>query len=302
MHVTKARVLLLGARGQLGQRLCAEAQAQGWSLLAWDRRALDIRDPVALRRQIGACAPDVIINAAGFTQVDLAEQAVDTAFAVNATAPAHLARVAQAVGAILIHLSTDYVFDGRKGAPYTETDAPNPLGVYGASKLAGEQAVQAYCARHLIVRTAWLFDPLGPNFVRTLLRLAATQTSVRIVADQRGAPTRGQDLARALLHMARQALQPGFADWGLYHFAGRPQISWFEFAQAIVTAAWQQGLLAGKPALVPISSAEYVCAARRPLDSRLDCSKIAAHFAIEPSDWQPGLQDLRPFLPPVQPD
>ena len=299
MNISKARVLLLGAQGQFGQRLQQVALAQDWSLQAWDRTALDIRDLARLTQQVSVLAPDIIINAAAYTQVDQAEQETETAFGVNAVGPAQLATVAQDLGAILIHLSTDYVFDGRKSAPYVETDEPKPLGVYGASKLAGEVEVQARCAKHLILRTAWLFDPAGSNFVRTVLRLARSQSSLRIVADQWGSPTCAQDLACAVLRVAREALQPDFVDWGLYHCAGSPQVSWFEFAEAIIQAAWQQGLLAYQPALIPITSAEYACAARRPLNSRLDCSKIAARFGIPPSDWQHALQELRPYLTPV---
>ncbi|GAA4492472.1 dTDP-4-dehydrorhamnose reductase [Pseudaeromonas paramecii] len=299
MQIQEARIVLLGAGGQLGRRLQAQAMSLGIALQAFDRHCLNIQDGASLACRLRECSPHIIINAAGYTQVDLAEQAVETAFAVNAAGPGHLAAVAQDLGAVLIQVSTDYVFDGHKSAPYVETDEPNPLGVYGASKLAGEAEVQARCAKHLILRTAWLFDPAGSNFVRTVLRLAHSRSSLRIVADQWGSPTCAQDLAGAVLSMACEALQPDFVDWGLYHYAGSPSVSWFEFAEAIIQAAWQQGLLAYQPALFPIPSAEYACAARRPLNSRLDCSKIAARFGIPPSDWRRALQDLRPYLTPV---
>lgn len=299
MQIQEARIVLLGAGGQLGRRLQAQALSLGIPLQAFDRHCLNLQDEASLAFQLRECSPHIIINAAGYTQVDLAEQAVETAFAVNATGPGHLASVAHDLGAVLIHVSTDYVFDGCKSAPYVETDTPNPLGVYGASKLAGEAAVQAHCTRHLILRTAWLFDPAGRNFVRTVLRLAQSQTSMRIVADQYGTPTCAQDLAFAVLHMAREALQPGFSDWGLYHFAGSPQVSWFEFAETVIQAAWQQDLLTHKPELIPITSEKYVCAARRPKNSRLDCSKITARFGIQPSDWRLALLDLHPYLIPV---
>ena len=287
------KYLITGADGQIGNRLTALLHGKA-DVFAADRRTLDItrRDDV-LQAALAFC-PDVIINAAAYTAVDDAEREPEAAFAVNAAGAAHLAQAAQTVGAAMVQISTDYVFDGRRAAPYRETDQPSPLNVYGQSKYAGEQAVQAACARHLIVRTAWVFGKHGGNFVKTLLRLGR-QHVLNVVDDQRGNPTYADDAATALLHMAEQAAQ-GKAAWGVYHFAGDTAVSRDEFARAVLVQAAAQRLLPRVPDVRPVSSRDYPSAAERPADSRLDCRKVQAAFGIAPSDWRAALHDLSDYF------
>ena len=264
-------------------------------MFAADRRTLDITRRDDVLQAALAFRPDVIINAAAYTAVDDAEREPEAAFAVNAAGAVHLAQAAHTVGAAMVQISTDYIFDGRRAAPYRETDLPSPLNVYGQSKYAGEQAVQAACARHLIVRTAWVFGKHGGNFVKTLLRLGRQQNVLNVVDDQRGNPTYADDAAAALLHMAEQAVR-GKAAWGVYHFAGDTAVSRDEFARAVLVQAAAQGLLPRVPEVRPVSSRNYPSAAERPADSRLDCRKVQAAFGIAPSDWRAALHDLSGYL------
>ncbi|WP_409422873.1 dTDP-4-dehydrorhamnose reductase [Pseudaeromonas sp. ZJS20] len=289
------RILIAGARGQVGSLLRQQASLRGWDVLAVDREELDITDPVAVNGRVAQWRPQVIINAAAHTAVDKAESEVAASFAINRDGPANLAAAAQQVGAVLLHISTDYVFAGDKVGLYVESDAVAPQGVYGASKLAGEQAVAAACPRHLILRTAWVFGEQGNNFVKTMLRLAASRDSLGIVADQFGGPTYAGDIAAALLTMAQQALAPGFSQWGLYHFAGEPHVSWHGFANAIFQVAVEQGVLARQPAVQGIGTADYPTPAKRPANSRLDCRKIRQVFGILPSDWPRALQNIKAY-------
>ena len=262
-----------------------------------DRDELDIRDREAVLRSVAQWQPQVIINAAAHTAVDKAESEIDASYAINRDGPAYLAEAAQQVGAILLHISTDYVFAGDKDGLYVESDAVAPQGVYGASKLAGELAVTEHCPRHLILRTAWVFGEHGNNFVKTMLRLGAQRDSLGIVADQFGGPTYAGDIAAALLTMAKQALQPDFCAWGIYHFAGEPHVSWHGFAATIFDAGVAQGLLVQSPLVNPIATTDYPTPANRPANSRLDCSRIHSVFGIMPSDWQAALSDLSPYMP-----
>ena len=288
------KYLITGAGGQIGSRLTALLHGKA-DVFAADRRTLDITRRDDVLQAALAFRPDVVINAAAYTAVDDAEREPEAAFAVNAAGAGHLAQAAQTVGAAMVQISTDYVFDGRHAAPYRETDLPSPLNVYGQSKYAGEQAVQAACARHLIVRTAWVFGKHGGNFVKTLLRLGRRQHVLNVVDDQRGNPTYADDAAAALLHMAEQAVQ-GKAAWGVYHFAGDTAVSRDEFARAVLVQAAAQGLLPRVPEVRPVSSRDYPSAAERPADSRLDCRKVQAAFGIAPSDWQAALHDLSDYF------
>lgn len=289
------KLLVTGFKGQVGHCLVQQATQLGWEILAVDRDELDITCREAVLRAINEFKPDAIINAAAHTAVDKAETEVDASYAINRDGPANLAEGANAVGAVMLHISTDYVFAGDKQGVYLESDPVDPQGVYGASKLAGEEVVAAKSPRHLILRTAWVFGEHGNNFVKTMLRLGASRDSLGIVADQFGGPTYAGDIAAALLTMAQQALQPGFSQWGVYHFAGEPHVSWFEFASAIFTVAGEQGVLAKLPGLKGIGTADYPTPARRPANSRLDCGKIRQVFAIEPSNWQAALQNIKAY-------
>jgi dTDP-4-dehydrorhamnose reductase len=289
------KLLLTGFKGQVGHCLLNQAQALGWNVLAVDRDELDITDRQSVLAQVEAFQPHVIVNAAAHTAVDKAEVEIDASYAINRDGPAYLAEAAHNVGAVMLHISTDYVFAGNKEGLYVETDAVEPQGVYGASKLAGEVAIAEHCPRHLILRTAWVFGEHGNNFVKTMLRLGTQRDSLGVVADQWGGPTYAGDIAAALLVMARQALLPDFSAWGVYHFAGEPHVSWCQFAKTIFQVAEEQGLLARLPQVNGITTAEYPTPAQRPANSRLDCRKIQQVFGIAPSDWRVALQRIRAY-------
>jgi dTDP-4-dehydrorhamnose reductase len=279
------KLLVTGAAGQLGRALAGAAGDVG--LAALDQAALDVTDVAAVRRAVEHHAPDAVVNAAAYTAVDRAEAEPDRAFAVNRDGAANLAAACAEAGLPLLHVSTDYVFDGAKGAPYTEEDAPHPLGVYGQSKWEGEEAIRAALPEHVIVRTAWVFGAHGHNFVRTILRLAGEQETLRVVADQQGSPTAAADLARALLGIAREVTAwPG--RWGTYHLAGRPPTTWHGLAVAVVEEARRWRPLVVRE-VVPIRTDEYPTPARRPAEVVLDCGKLEAAFGIAPPPWRPAL-------------
>ena len=290
------RILITGGSGQVGH--CLKAQLQGCAELSVpDSSALNIADRRSVRQAVETFRPDYIINAAAYTAVDKAESDAERAFAVNRDGARHLAEAAEAAGAAMLHISTDYVFDGAGGAPYDEAAPTAPQNIYGASKLAGEQAVLAACRRAVVMRTSWVFGAHGQNFVKTMLRLGRERDSLGIVADQYGAPTAAADIAAALITIVRRHTPEQLEERaGIYHYCGSPYASWFEFAETIFAEAAAQGVLAKIPAVKPIATADYPTPAKRPADSRLDCGKIRVVFGIGPCDWHSALSDLRPYL------
>ena len=281
------RVLVFGQTGQVARALLRQAEAEGITLISLGRADADLADPAACAAALAArmAQVDVVINAAAYTAVDKAEGDVDAAFAVNAQAPAALAKVAAGAGKPFLHISTDYVFDGSGDAPWP-VDAPTgPLGVYGASKLAGEQGVRAAGGAHAILRTSWVFSADGANFVKTMLRLGATRDRLSVVDDQVGGPTPAAAIADALLRMAAD-LHAGRGHSGTYHFAGAPDVSWADFARAIFAHSGMAIEVTGIP------TADYPTPARRPANSRLDCTTLHAAFGITRPDWQAGLADV----------
>lgn len=290
------RILITGGSGQVGH--CLKAQLEGCAELSVpDSSALNIADRRSVRQTVETFRPDYIINAAAYTAVDKAENDAERAFAVNRDGAHHLAEAAEAAGAAMLHISTDYVFDGAGGAPYDEAAPTVPPNIYGASKLAGEQAVLAACRRVVVMRTSWVFGAHGQNFVKTMLRLGHERDSLGIVADQYGAPTAAADITAALITIIRRHTPDQLAERaGIYHYCGSPYASWFEFAETIFAEAAAQGVLAKIPAVKPIATADYPTPAKRPADSRLDCGKIRAVFGIRPCDWHSALSDLRPYL------
>ena len=290
------RILITGGSGQVGH--CLKAQLEGCAELSVpDSSALNIADRRSVRQAVETFRPDYIINAAAYTAVDKAESDAERAFAVNREGARHLAEAAEAAGAAMLHISTDYVFDGAGGAPYDEAAPTAPQNIYGASKLAGEQAVLAACRRAVVMRTSWVFGAHGQNFVKTMLRLGRERDSLGIVADQYGAPTAAADIAAALITIVRRHTPEQLAERaGIYHYCGSPYASWFEFAETIFAEAVAQGVLAKIPAVKPITTADYPTPAKRPADSRLDCGKIRTVFGIGPCDWHSALSDLRPYL------
>ncbi|MDK4581390.1 dTDP-4-dehydrorhamnose reductase [Kingella kingae] len=292
----KMKYLITGANGQVGSQLVAQLQGKA-DIFAADRAALDITNREAVFQAARTFRPDIIINTAAHTAVDKAESEPDLAHAINCTGTENLALTAQEVGAIVLHISTDYVFDGKGETAYRETDPVAPQSTYGKSKLAGEQAVQAACTRHIILRTAWVFGEHGNNFVKTMLRLGASRDTLGVVANQFGSPTYAGDIASALISMAEQlANQKDNELFGVYHFSGSPYVSWHGFASEIFVQAAAQGVLAKSPTLNAITTADYPTPAMRPANSRLDCGKIQAAFGIAPSDWRKALLNLNRYV------
>lgn len=290
------KILVTGCKGQVGQSLFRLLEARDdVELLALERNKLDITNQQEVDSVVVDFAPDLIINAAAYTAVDKAESDTQVAAAINRDGPLFLAEAAQKVGAALLHISTDYVFDGKGVKPYSEQDVTAPLNVYGKTKLEGELAVASACERHIILRTAWVFSEYGNNFVKTMLRLVETHDNLNIVGDQLGGPTYALDIARALVLISEQIMAGKDVQYGIYHFSGLPHVSWYEFARAIFSAAESQTLIAKKPSLKPIMTAEYPTVAKRPINSKLSVEKIFNHFEIEASDWQRALNNLSAY-------
>ncbi|MFK0312062.1 dTDP-4-dehydrorhamnose reductase [Pseudomonas sp. NPDC090233] len=282
------KVLVCGCNGQVAQALKAQLSGVG-ELHVLGREQLDLARPEALREPLRRLAPELIINAAAYTAVDQAESEPDLAFAINAQAPGVLAEEALRLGAPLIHYSTDYVFDGEKATPYNEHDVPNPLGVYGRSKLAGEQAIAAVGGEHLILRTSWVYSLHGRNFLLTMQRLLQEKPQLRVVDDQIGAPTWATALATATQALIARWQAGEAGPWGTYHLTAQGETSWFGFAQAIGEQLKARGLPCAE--VLPIPSSEYPTPARRPLNSRLDCSRLAREWDVQPAHWQQALID-----------
>ena len=278
-------VLVIGKQGQLARSL---ASVNRKDLVCVGRPDADLTMPGSLAAVLDAAKPDVVINAAAYTFVDKAESDAAAAFAINRDGPAELARLCAARGIVLIHVSTDCVFDGSKAGPYEPDDPPAPLGVYGQSKWEGELAVAEACPQHLIVRVSWVFSEYAGSFVRTMLMLAKTRGEVTVVDDQVGYPTYCPDLAAGLLQMADAALRPGFAGWGIYHLAGPDEIDRASMAEAVFAASRHAG---GPSALViGVPTAEYPTPAKRPLNARLASTKAFRTFGLRLPDWNAGLQ------------
>lgn len=290
------KFLITGSNGQVGSCLVKQLGLMpDVEFLAVDRVLLDITDSAAVSKLIDEFKPDAIINAAAYTAVDRAEQEVELSYAINRDGPQFLAQAAHAIGAVMLHISTDYVFAGDKDGEYVETDDVAPQGIYGQSKLAGELAVAAACPRHIILRTAWVFCETGNNFVKTMLRLAQTRNELGVVSDQFGGPTYAGDIARALIVMAK-AMYLGDTAYGVYHFAGQPHVNWHQFAVEIFSQAKSQGLLNKDMLVNAISSEQYPTPAKRPANSKLNCCKIEQIFDIKLSDWQAVLNNLNDYL------
>lgn len=274
-------LLVFGRTGQVATelaRLAPDARFLG-------RDAADLSDPDSCTRAILDARCNAVINAAAYTAVDRAETEPDLAHAVNATAPAAMARAAAGLGIPFVHISTDYVFDGSGSTPWVETDHTGPLGVYGATKLAGEQGIAAAGGQWAVMRTSWVFSAHGANFVKTMLRLGAGREELRVVADQHGGPTPAADIAAACLTMA-QTMREGASGGGVYHFSGAPDTTWAGFAREIMA---QAGLACR---ITDITSAEYPTPARRPENSRLNCDAIRRDFGIDRPDWRAGLAHI----------
>ncbi|MEX6666360.1 dTDP-4-dehydrorhamnose reductase [Pseudomonas sp. W2-17] len=280
------RILISGQHGQVSQALQQRLQNMG-ELIVLGRDQLDLSQPESIRPVVRDIKPDLIINAAAHTAVDQAESEPDLAFAINATSPGVFAEEAAALGIPLIHYSTDYVFDGSKQGAWVESDAPNPLGVYGSSKLAGERAIAAAGGQHLILRTSWVYSLTGRNFLLTMQRLLQEREKLSIVVDQIGAPTWAGTIAASTAALIERWRDGAPGAWGVYHLTASGETSWFGFAEAI----GQQLVNSGKPCatLEPIASSAYPTPAARPLNSRLDCSLLQREWGVSQPDWHDAL-------------
>lgn len=283
------KILLTGLDGQLGKQLQPLLSPLG-DLTTLGRETLDLANPDNIYRVIEEVKPEIIVNAAAYTAVDKSESEVELATAVNGTAPGILAGEAEKLGATLIHISTDYVFDGTRSVPYLETDPTNPLGVYGSSKLIGEVAIQNTKAKYVIIRTAWVYGALGKgNFVKTMLRLGKEREELRVVYDQVGTPTWTGDLGAAISQLIPRLNADNF---GIYHYTNSGAISWYDFAIAIFEEAEKLGFPLKIKRVVPITTAEYPTPAKRPAYSVLNCAKISKVLETYPPHWRQGLRQM----------
>ena len=318
-EATPLRIVLLGAQGQLGHALAQALPVMG-SVVACARAQADLSQAPALQALLDQHQPQLIVNAAAYTAVDKAEQEPDLAQAINAQAPAVLAHWAAAHGAVLVHYSTDYVFDGRSPRPYTEIDAPAPLSVYGQSKWAGERAVPAVAGRHLVFRTSWVVGAHGGNFLKTMLRLGAERDSLRVVADQHGAPTSTDLIAHTTVQVLQQMRSPALAAntkgdaspptnapwapiddprWGLYHLAAAGETTWHAYACHVIERATTLGwpMRASAQRIEAIATDQYPLPAPRPANSRLNTQRLQSRFGLSLPDWQAGVDAVIDSLP-----
>lgn len=285
------KILVTGANGQVGSELSSRAISRGWEVLAVDRDRLDITNSEAVKAMVEKFHPDAVVNAAAYTAVDKAESDADTAYAINRDGPANLAVACEEAGIPLVHYSTDYVFDGGKSSAYVEGDPVSPLGVYGASKLAGEQAVQEKCALHLVLRTSWVFSSHGRNFVKTMLRLGAEREELGVVVDQFGKPTSASEIAKITFDLLT-LINHGTGHWGLYHLAQPEVMNWHGFSEEIFTEARRQGILLKVHRVNPISTADYPTPASRPTNSELNCERLESVFDVQIRSWQESLKEV----------
>jgi dTDP-4-dehydrorhamnose reductase len=285
-------ILITGANGQVGWEIVRQASVAGIKHYALDRKALDVRDLDAVSRTVSQLAPTVVINAAAYTHVDQAESEAEVAFAVNRDGAMHLAKACADTGIPLVHISTDYVFDGRKSKPYTEEDLASPLGAYGESKFAGEEAIREYCPEHIILRTAWVYGIHGHNFVKTMLRLGHERERIKIVDDQFGNPTFARDFAAVVLELAQRSRSGSWLDegFGTYHCAGSGVTTWCGFASAIFELAGSA--LERLPEIEAITTTDYSTLAERPAYSVLDCRRLARIHGIVMRPWRAALADM----------
>lgn len=293
------RILLTGIDGQLGKELQRLLAPIG-EVIGVGRQAMDLAQPDSIRQVIREVKPDLIVNAAAYTAVDQAQTETELAQAINGVAPTIMAAELECTGGVLIHVSTDYVFDGHKNTPYLEDDTPNPLSVYGQSKLAGEAGIGQVSTRYMILRTAWVYGTYGKsNFVKTMLRLGAEREEIRVVADQVGSPTWTYDLASAISTLGEKVASDSTqlsSLTGLYHFTNSGMSSWYDFAVAIFEEAQQLGFPLKVQRVVPITTSDYPTPAQRPAYSVLSTSKISAVLGNHPPHWRRGLRQMLGIL------
>jgi dTDP-4-dehydrorhamnose reductase len=280
-------ILVFGGTGQLGRELVRAAATRGVAVQAASRAQTDIADAAAVAAALARWQPDLVVNAAAYTNVDGAESHFAEARRANEVGPAVIAQACAAAGAALIHISTDYVFDGSKDGAYRESDPIRPVNAYGCSKAAGEEALRRAHKHHVILRTAWVYSEFGRNFLKTVLQLAETRDELRIVADQHGSPTSARELAEAILDIAPRLATDGRL-WGTYHLTADGATTWHGFAECIVAAA--APITGRRPRVTPIMTADYPTPAKRPANSRLDCGLFVQTFGLKPRPWREAVQ------------
>jgi dTDP-4-dehydrorhamnose reductase len=286
----QVKILVIGREGQLARGLVEAADPSGVQVVAFGRPDIDLVDEKSVAALVSRERPDAVVNAAAYTAVDAAENQSGLANAVNALGAEYVAGACAAHSIPIVHISTDYVFDGTKDSPYREDDPTGPINAYGRSKLEGERLVANACERHLILRTAWLHSPWGTNFVKTMLRLAADRPLIRVVDDQKGSPTYVPHLASIVLAVAaRAAADPVGTRWGIYHAVDGGETTWFGFAREVFQSAAEHELPAAKTA--PIATADFPTPARRPVNSRLNCDRLQLSFGLELPDWRLGVAE-----------
>jgi len=291
------RVLITGCEGQIGCCLTQQfAKNDNVTVLAFDRAGLDITCQDEVYIAVDNFKPTIIINAAAYTAVDKAEDEIELSFAVNSDGPKFLAQAAQRIGAAILHISSDYVFEGSKTGEYEEIDTTGPQGVYGESKLAGEIFVASECEKYIIIRTSWVFGVSGNNFVKTMIRLGSIHNELSIVGDQFGGPTFAGDIANALVQIAKRISEGDAIEYGIYHYSGLPHVSWYEFAETIFDKAYKQKVITNKPCLNNITTDQYPTHAKRPKNSRLSTKKITCELFIEASDWEMALNNIQEYV------
>lgn len=292
-----AKLLITGANGQVGfilsQKLKNEAKHE---VLALAHGELDITNKEAVLSIVDSFDPDVIINCAAYTDVDKAESKIKLAYDVNANGVKYLAEAANRCNATILHISTDYVFDGGKTDKYTEKDIIHPISVYGSSKAKGDTILLSLSSKAIILRTSWVFGEHGNNFVKTMLGLAKSKDTLAVVSDQIGGPTYAKDVATALIYIAEQIIEDENIRYGIYNFAGEPCVSWYDFSKTIFEEAVSQNVLEKSPLVNAITTADYLTPAKRPLNSCLDLTKIQQVFGIQPSDWQAALKNIKAYI------
>lgn len=290
------KILIVGANGQVGYEIIKLFSTTKYEIIGLTRKEFDCTQFDKFGALLDSILPNIIINAVAYTAVDKAEVEINLAYIINAEFVSYLAKYCAENSIPLIHLSTDYIFDGRKEDAYCETDIPHPLGVYAQSKLAGEQAIISQLEEHIILRLSWVFGINGTNFVKTILNLASTREELRIVADQWGKPTAASDIARVLLQIVNHINQPSFSNWGIYHYAGDGVTNWYEFAKFFINQAKEKGARMTLKSLNPIKSEEYVTQAIRPKNSVLNTQKIEQIFAIQPHPWKHYLPEILTYF------
>ncbi len=283
------RILVTGAKGQVGSELIQQGVELGLQMLAADRDELDISQQNVVNNFIQVQQPNIVINAAAYTAVDRAESEPELAYAVNRDGATYLARACADNHIPLLHLSTDYLFDGSKQGTYSEADSPNPKSIYGKSKLEGDRAIESILTQHLILRVSWVFGANGNNFVKTMLRLGRERDILRVVVDQHGGPTWAGAIANTLLNLVKRWMDGDTISWGTYHYSGQPATTWQAFAEAIFKQAEKLGMIDVCPRVEPTTTAEYPTSAQRPLNTIFNCHKIAEKLDITQPDWRTGL-------------